>query len=68
MAKVLGDKQAEVDGGGEVLEIINVVAGRVQVAIDDQGGKEHKNHREARTISSRCPASTVDLAKSNLCA
>ena len=41
MAKVLGDNQAEADGGVEALEIIDVVAGRVREAIEDQGEKEH---------------------------
>ena len=59
MAKVLGDKQAEVDGGVDALEIIDVVAGRVQEAIDDQGEKELKNHREVWTISSPSPATTL---------
>ena len=46
MAKVLGDNQAEADGGVEALEIIDVVAGRVQEAIGEQGGKvELYNHR-----------------------
>ena len=52
VAKVLGDKQAEVDGGVDVQEIIEVVAGRVLEAIDDQGVKEHKSHREVRSIVS----------------
>ena len=55
---MLGDKQAEVDGGVDALEIIEVVAGRVREAIDDQGEKELKNHRDAWTISSPSPATT----------
>ena len=58
MAKVLGDKQAEVDGGVDVQEIIEVVAGLILEAIDDQGEIEHKNHREVRTMSSPSPATT----------
>ena len=41
MAKVLGDKQAEADGSVPVREIIEVDAGRVREAIEDQGEKEH---------------------------
>ena len=59
MAKVLGDNQAEVHGGVDVQEIIEVVAGRVLEAIDDQGDKEHKSHREVRSISSPSPATTI---------
>ena len=59
MAKVLGDKQAEADGVVAVRQIIEVNAGRVQEAIEDQGEKELKNHREARTISSPSPATTL---------
>ena len=41
MAKVLGDKQAEADGGVVAQEIIEVDAGQVREAIEDQGEKEH---------------------------
>ena len=58
MAKVLGDKQAEADGVVAVRQIIEVNAGRVQEAIEDQGEKELKNHREVWTISSPSPATT----------
>ena len=49
MAKVFKDKLKEVEEGVEAQEIIDAVAGRVQEAIDDQGGKvEPNNHREVQ--------------------
>ena len=59
MAKVLGDKQAEVDRGVAAQENIDVDAGRVREAIEDQGEKEQKNRWEVRTISSPSPATTL---------
>ena len=52
MAKVLKGKLLEVEEGVEAEEIIDVVAGRVQEAVDDQGGKVvHLNPQEVRVIS-----------------
>ena len=49
VAKVFRSKLLEVEGDEEAQEIIDVVAGRVQGAVDDQGGKvEHHNHREVQ--------------------
>ena len=46
VAKVFKDKLKEVEEGVEAQEIIDVVAGRVQEAIGEQGGKvELYNHR-----------------------
>ena len=51
MAKVLKDELLEVEEGVEAEEIIDVVASRVQGAIDVQGGKVVlKNLREVRVI------------------
>ena len=51
VAKVLKGKLLEVEEGVEAEEIIDVVAGRVQGAIDVQGGKVVlKNLREVRVI------------------
>ena len=51
VAKVLKGKLLEVEEGVEAEEIIDVVAGRVQGAIDVQGGKVVlKNYREVRVI------------------
>ena len=51
VAKVLKGKLLEVEEGVEAEEIIDVVASRVQGAIDVQGGKVVlKNLREVRVI------------------
>ena len=51
VAKVFRNKLLEIEGDEEAQEIIDVVAGRVQGAIDVQGGKVVlKNYREVRVI------------------